>query len=150
MSGRFAEYRHGAGFLLARLGAMAERDWNVHLKSVGLVQSEFTVLVVLSSGESLRQSDVAERAGVDPRNLVPVVARLSARGLVESRESPSDGRVKLLRISNAGVRQLSLLDAEVTPAGKEFFGALSSEEYTALCDLLDRVYAARLQRDRPL
>lgn len=138
-----SEYRHSAGFLLARLGARAERQWSHELRTAELTQTEFTVLGVLASGETMRQSEVADRAGIDPRNVVPTVAGLVGRGLVSSGLDPTDGRAKLLRLSDEGARRLGELGARLAPARAAFFAPISADEYETLCALLGRLYAPR-------
>ena len=142
-SSGFSEYRRSAGFLLARLGGLAERQWNRHLKAHELTQSEFAVLAVLPARKGLRQSDVAARAGIDPRNAVAVIGALQKRGLVASRPDPEDGRAKMLKISRLGSQLLNRLHAKLAPEREEFFAALSPSEYSTLCSLLERVYRER-------
>jgi DNA-binding MarR family transcriptional regulator len=157
-------YEHGAGFLLARLGSMAESDWTRFISAVGLTQAEFAVLSVLDRSvldesaraelhgrgpeharhDALRQGDVAARAAIDARNAVAVVARLIERGLVTAESDPADRRVKLLRIADSGVRLVSTISQQLRRERSDFFSALSIQEYARLCELLGRVYRARV------
>lgn len=152
-------YEHGAGFLLARLGSMAESDWTRFISAVGLTQAEFAVLSVLDESarpalhgrgpeharhDALRQGDVAARAAIDARNAVAVVARLIERGLVTAESDAADRRVKLLRIADSGVSLVSTISQQLRRERSDFFSALSTQEYARLCELLGRVYQARI------
>lgn len=137
-------YQRGAGFLLARLGAIAENNWKAFIADVGLTQAEFAILSVLADGTSVRQRDAAVRAIIDPRNAVPVVASLTRRELVVAESDARDGRAKLLRISTNGARLLGQVTARLLGERSGFFSALSPAEYDLLCGLLDRVYRSHL------
>jgi DNA-binding MarR family transcriptional regulator len=138
-------YRHGAGFLLATVGAMGERRWVTHLRSMGLHRSEYGVLAVLNeTGDALRQRDVAKRVGMDPRNAVPIVASLISRGLLTGTRDPSDSRAKLIRITSSGRDRMRTLADLLATDRQEFFAVLEPSEYQTLVTLLRRVYEANL------
>ena len=137
-------YETGAGFLLARLGTMAERNWNSFINDVGLTQTQFTILTVLGEGDRLRQRDLAARASIDARNAVPVIARLTTRGLVRAETDPSDRRAKMLRISGEGAKLVSRITDRLRDERSDFFSPLAPAEYAQLCELLGRVYRSRI------
>lgn len=137
-------YEHGGGFLLARLGAMAESNWKAFITEVGLTQAEFTILTVLSEGGRLRQRDVAAKAAIDARNAVPVVTGLTTRGLVVVGTDPGDRRAKMLRISSDGVTLVSRIKDRLRTERSDFFSPLAPAEYAQLCGLLGRVYRSRI------
>jgi DNA-binding MarR family transcriptional regulator len=144
MKSQELSYVRGAGFLLARLGAMAERGWSSFISASGLTQAEFSVLVVLYEVGSMRQGSVAKRAALDPRNAVATVAALASRGLVTSTIDPSDRRAKLLCISETGKRCLKRVWALLRSERSDFFQPLNETEYAQLSELLYRVYSAHL------
>ena len=91
-------FREGAGFLISRLGGMVEKEWGSLLRDVGLTQAEFAILATLADGATVRQRDLAIHVGSDPRNIVPVVASLTDRGLVDVAPALEDRRVKQIRL----------------------------------------------------
>jgi DNA-binding MarR family transcriptional regulator len=143
-------YEHGGGFLLSRLGALADRQWGRFISDAGLTQVEFSILAVLADGKSLRQSQLARHAAVDARNVVASVARLAERGLVRTESDSHDRRAKQIRVTKAGTAAFASLQTSVAPLRGTFFEPLTHGEYTQLCHLLGRVYdrhLTRLQRD---
>ena len=68
------------GFLLARAGAESRRRFTQALATHGLTLAEFGVLMVLGEVGSAPQGVLGEQVGIDPRNLVPVIDELEARG----------------------------------------------------------------------
>lgn len=137
---RLTTYEHGAGFLLARLGATVERQWREVLRSVGLTQSEFAIVTACPVDEPIRQSELAKRAGLDARNAVPVVAALVRRGLLSSEPDPRDGRARLIRATPLARELSAQLEALLTFPRERFFEPLSTQEYDTLCELLERLY----------
>jgi DNA-binding MarR family transcriptional regulator len=136
-------YEYGGGFLLARLGTMAESNWKEFITEVGLTQAEFTILTVLSEGGQLRQRDAAARAAIDARNAVPIVSDLTTRGLVLAEPDLGDARVKMLRISSKGATLVETITDRLRAQRSDFFSPLTPAEYSQLCGLLSRVYRAR-------
>jgi DNA-binding MarR family transcriptional regulator len=141
-------FERGAGFLLSRLGAMAEREWARIISAVKLTQAEFYILTLLDEIGRMRQRDVAIRAALDPRNVVETVAKLTRRRLIVVESDEYDGRAKNLSISTEGKARLERLREVLVSERASFFAPLSVDEYRQLCALLARVYDQRVQDHR--
>jgi MarR family transcriptional regulator, organic hydroperoxide resistance regulator len=74
------------------------------LEGVGLSYAQAKLLWRLEPGELLPLNELARRIGVDPSNAAGVVDQLTERGLVASRRSDHDRRVRLIRLTATGVR----------------------------------------------
>ena len=71
-----------------------------------LAENEYGVLYALSKAPAgLRMSDLSNDVLLSQAGLSRLVARLEARGLVERRGDPEDGRAAVLRLSPAGSHQ---------------------------------------------
>jgi DNA-binding MarR family transcriptional regulator len=57
---------------------------------------------------ALRMTDLAEKVLLSPSGLTRLVDRLVAKGLVQRRVDPDDGRVALARLTEEGLRQLRM------------------------------------------
>lgn len=70
--------------------------------------SEYDVLLRLARAprRALRMSDLADRVLLSPSGLTRLVTRLSARGLVQRRSEPEDGRVALAALTDRGLVEL--------------------------------------------
>jgi DNA-binding MarR family transcriptional regulator len=70
----------------------------------GLPLAAYDVLVRLARAPdgALRMTDLADRVLLSPSGLTRLVDRLVARGLVERRTDPDDGRVALASLTDAG------------------------------------------------
>lgn len=74
------------------------------LEGVGLTYAQAKLVWRVEAGELLPLKELARRMGVDPSNAADVVSQLTERGLVASRRSEHDRRVRLIRLTAPGVR----------------------------------------------
>src|SRR3954469_8825303 len=85
------------GFLLTRASGLVVRATNAALADLGLRVRQYSVLVLADdSADGISQRALAERLGLDPSQVVPLVDELAAAGLVERRPSPTDRRQRLV------------------------------------------------------
>lgn len=94
--------------------------------------------------EGTRLTDLAERAFMTKQSVGEVVSDLEQRGYVERVPDPSDGRAKIIRLTERGheARALGLgIIAEVEQAWAERYGA---ERVAALREALEVITAERL------
>ena len=75
----------------------------------GLTQRQFAVLEAVSVRSGLTQTDLVKATGIDRSTLADLVARMTAKGLLERERSTLDARAKAVRLSEAG--QTALADA---------------------------------------
>ncbi|MEO5535349.1 MAG: MarR family winged helix-turn-helix transcriptional regulator [Pseudolysinimonas sp.] len=68
----------------------------------GITVAEFNVLLVLGEGVPLSSAQVARRAFMTPQASHQLVTGLLARGVVESQPHPTDDRVRLVSLTDAG------------------------------------------------
>src|SRR5271166_5769145 len=88
---------------LLRLAHVYRREVNRALLAHGLSDSRaLPVLQIARSGGGMRQGVLAEELGLEGPSLVRLLDQLSAAGLVERRDDPSDGRAKTLHVTEAG------------------------------------------------
>jgi DNA-binding MarR family transcriptional regulator len=99
-------------------------------------------LMRLSQADGVSMGEMARGIGCDPSYITALVDDLDERGLARREPAPDDRRVKIIVLTEAGRALASEIDAvlSVPPAA---FGALTQSELRQLCDLLDKVLAAR-------
>jgi DNA-binding MarR family transcriptional regulator len=113
------------------------------LAAVGLTINQFGLLanlygVDLVRGEALSIGAIAERLGADPTTLNRTLKPLKARGLVKDLFDPADGRIRIVRITAKGKRELLAAIPFWREAQAQVEGALGAEATSALNDLLER------------
>lgn len=91
---------HRLGYLLRRASSTMMADLGGALTPFGVSPVEATVLAVIGANPGCTQSDIARLLGIKRANMVPIIARLGAEGLVE--KTPMNGRSSALRLTAAG------------------------------------------------
>src|SRR3954470_2424314 len=112
-------------------------------EDAGLSGADFEILLPLfrTPDNQLRARDLVELLGWEKSRVSHQVTRMTARGLVERRECPTDlrgswvtllpeGRRAVLRASRANANELRRL----------FFDALTDEEKTAVAPLWEQIF----------
>lgn len=126
---------------------LAARRWrralDDALAETGLTDASWRPLVHLGRlGDGARQNDLARSLGVEGPTLVRTLDRLSAAGLVERREDPTDRRAKTLRLTTAGRDLVSRMQAVVRRVCAELIDDAAPADVAAC----GRVFAAVLAR----
>jgi DNA-binding MarR family transcriptional regulator len=94
--------------------------------------------------EGTRLTDLAERAFMTKQSVGEVVSDLEQRGYVERVPDPSDGRAKIIRLTDRGQEAMAIgreLIAEVEQEWAERYGA---ERVAAMRDALESITVERL------
>jgi DNA-binding MarR family transcriptional regulator len=101
-------------------------------------------LRLLEPGVETPMRALAQQLFCDPSNVTGIVDRLVARGLVERRESDTDRRVKIIRLTPAGQRIRAQVVERMSSPPPEI-AALPAAQQRALRDAL-RAAAERLEQ----
>jgi DNA-binding MarR family transcriptional regulator len=107
----------------------------------GLAPMQLHALRVLEPGQETSMSSLAEALVCDPSNVTGIVDRLEARGLIERRGAAHDRRVKMLAITEEGLRvRAAAHERMLEPAPQ--IAALSRADQRTLRDILRRALDA--------
>ncbi len=136
------ESESGTGFLLARLGSLAARSWQAFLAERKLTQIQYATLMVLAERGSLGQLRLALLVAIDARNLVGVLDRLAAAGLITRQTDTDDRRRRNVRLTASGGAVVRDIVNDAARSRDQFLGALNIAERRQLNALLRRLYQA--------
>ena len=128
-----------AGYMLARVGSESRRRVVDALGTQDLTLAAYSVLMILGSAGATTQRQLAEAVGVDPRNLVPILDDLQARGIVVRDDHPADRRRHAVRLTPAGKAKLARLGEVGAAAELELLKPLNAAERTQLRALLRKL-----------
>lgn len=115
------------------------RDVAEILAEFNLTQPQATMLWVLDpSTEPVSMRELARKLHCDPSNVTLLGDQLQGAGLVERRPDPSDGRRRVLVLTDLGLQVWSRLLGRIVQSSPLF--TLSLKEQRQLLGLLEKVH----------
>lgn len=108
----------------------------------GPTQRQFAVLEAVSVQAGLTQTDLVKATGIDRSTLADLVARMTAKGLLERERSTLDARAKAVRLSEAGQTLLETARPRVQAADKRIISLLPKARRDTFLDLLSELASA--------
>jgi DNA-binding MarR family transcriptional regulator len=130
--------RH-TGFLLSRMGMVAQKHFAANIAAVGLHPRMWGALNVLDAEGEITQLELGRRVGVDPSTMVATIDELEAKGFVERRRNPTDRRAHALHITAAGRKSLAEGRKLAQRSSDDLFAPLDPAEREQLHDLLTKL-----------
>ena len=128
------------GHLQGRVGEACE--------AMGLSPGLLKALVHLRPGEGVPMRDLAGSWGCDASYVTSLADALEERGLAKRRPHPTDRRVKMIVLTQRGVRARKRA-LEMLSEPPVSFGVLTAGEERRLRDLLGKVAAAEARPSSP-
>jgi DNA-binding MarR family transcriptional regulator len=135
--------RH-TGFLISRMGMVAQKQFQERLDSLGLTTRMWGALNVLEMEGPITQHALCQGIDMDPSSMVATIDELESRGLVERRRHPKDRRAYALHVTKEGRETLSRGRELARESQERLLAPLNPEERTQLHELLLRLAAASL------
>lgn len=124
------------GFYIRRLQQIAVAIFLEETQDFGITPVQFAALTAIHREPDLDQRTLAGRIGFDTSTLGSVIDRLEARGLVVRSNSPTDRRVRLLHLTDAGVTLLRDIDPSMRKAQLRMLAPLPPEQRLVFMDML--------------
>ncbi len=117
-----------------------------HMAKHELRPTSFSLLSLVHHEPGLNSRQVSKALGVRPPNLVSIIASLEARGLIERRPDPTDGRSLGLHPTADGSRLAIRLERTLARTETEATSMLSDSERQTLIALLGRIWSTSLEK----
>jgi DNA-binding MarR family transcriptional regulator len=134
---------HGfpAWLQLVRAYNYLEARISADLRGADLTLARFHVLVALAKHGPMSQQKLADHLLVTKGNVVGLIDKLCARGLVERQSSTADRRVNVLRVTPSGRRMVERILPRQMQLIASLMQPLNPREATSLKTLLKRLRA---------
>lgn len=137
------------GHLARRLAQVHNLLWAT-MASEEITSPQFAVLNGLAQQPDIDQGTLGRQVWLDRSTVADVVSRLVRRGLVARVRDPTDGRRKVLRLTEPGRKAHHKLLARTARMNEVFLAPLSADERVQLIGLLHKVVeAGERLRDYP-
>jgi MarR family transcriptional regulator for hemolysin len=122
------------------------RDWRLlidkQLKHLGIGQAGWmTIAMIAKSGEPMSQRALADLVGVEGPSMVSMLDRLEREGLVTRAPSPTDRRVKLVHLTDAGTTLYQQVRKEAQAVRTSLLGDIDPAQLAAATELLELLRA---------
>ncbi len=128
------------GMQLAETSRIWRNKLDQRLKPLGLSQAKWVVLLHLSRcAEDITQKELAQRVSIEGPTLVGLLDRLSADGLVERRESPTDRRSKTVHLTERGTSVIQQITRVARDLRNELFKGFDPDELQRCLQTLEQL-----------
>ncbi|MFC0385744.1 MarR family winged helix-turn-helix transcriptional regulator [Muricoccus vinaceus] len=127
------------GFKLRRAHQIALSVFAEECRTFEITSTQYGILTALRGRPGLDQVGVAQALGLDRSTTGMVVGLLETRGLLRRSRHATDGRRRVLSLTEEGARLLEAIAPATERARRRLLAPLSPEEAGALSALLDRL-----------
>ncbi len=134
----------GYGWFVKRIDNALAKEANNNLQALNLTMQQNRVLIQLAHAaeHTLSLKALEEHFGAAQSTVAGLVSRLEKKGLIEALSDPADRRIKLVRLTEEGVRLNALSRQKVVDSEERLTSLLSEEEKEQLLTCLKKVYEA--------
>ena len=132
--------RRGIGQLLIQMTRLFRKDLFARLSDqpglVGVRPSHLHVFANMVGGGK-RLTELADAASMSLPSMQELVDDLERRGIVERRPDPSDGRAKLIVLTDSGLAALAPAGAIIAALEREYADRIGKDRFEEMCLALD-------------
>lgn len=109
------------------------------LSTSQITTAQIGVLTVIANGTDVTQKDVATALGLNESAITAMVKRLAKMELVERRPSETDGRAKILQLTDAGRHVTQTAHPPFKEMNEQIETVLTDQEIENLADYLNKL-----------
>lgn len=127
------------GYALRRAQVAMFLAFHSATRGLGITPPRFTALVVIGANPGISQSTLGNVLGIARSGAMTLTDWFEARGLVERRRNPDDGRAWGLRLTRRGERFVARMKKSVAAEDRKRTAVLSARERRDLLKLLNKL-----------
>ena len=134
----------GYGWFIKRIDNALEKEANCNLQALNLTMQQNRALIILAHAENhtLPLKTLEDHFGAAQSTVAGLVSRLEKKGLVEGLSDPADKRIKLVRLTEDGMKLHDASRQRIVESEERLTSLLSPEEKEQLLTCLRKVYEA--------
>lgn len=135
------EERKACGALLKKINDELEKNANNVLRSQDLTLTQLGALLELYSApdEQLPLKELERRLHVAQSTAAGIVSRLERKALVESFGDPEDRRIKIVKLTSAGIERVQKTDSHRIQTEEHLLSGLTETEKSIFYSLLKKI-----------
>lgn len=138
------------GVLLLDIQRTFRNIMDRRLKPLGLSQAKWRTLLQISKfKDGINQTELAALICVETPTMVRMLDRLQKDGWIKRCDSPSDRRVKIIKVGKKADRALKIIGKTASDTRDELFSSVSGREMAGLVASLEKMKAKveRMQKN---
>lgn len=102
------------------------------LSESGLYAGQDGVILALAQEGSLTPGQIAQKLGVKAPTMTRTIGRMEAQGFVERSGDDEDGRVTLVKLTEAGLKSVDHINTSIADCGARAIEGLSARIFATL------------------
>lgn len=133
--------KRDCGFCIKHISDVLQRDANNSLRERGLTLAQLSVLLELSDSpdQQMALKELEKRLQVAQSTAAGIIVRLEQKGFVEGFGDPEDKRVKMVRITPAGLKCCHESRSHMNETEERLLEPLTESERVEFTRLLKKV-----------
>jgi DNA-binding MarR family transcriptional regulator len=132
-------FGESVGFLLSQLGFGVTRQFRAALEGLAMEPRHFALLRAIDASAAPSQQALSESLHIPASSVVALLDSLEERGLLRRRQDPSDRRVRLVELTEAGHDALARATEVAIAIESALCAGLSADERLSLIRRLQEV-----------
>ncbi len=128
------------GYIYVRAALRVRQLYSDHLATVGLLPNHHAILSTLNEHGPIHQKLLAERATLDPGDIVSYLDTLQEKKYIDRDRDPSDRRRQIVTITPHGMTALEDADLALDDAETFAFADLTPRQRTQLTKMSATLY----------
>lgn len=133
------DFNRNIGFLVHDVARLMRTIYDRRMAPLGLTRSQWWVLNHLYAYEGITQTELAAVLDIEKPSLGRLLQRMEAKGWVERRDDPSDGRTKRVHLTDKVQPMLQVMRDLASVTRNDAMRSLDAKERELLTDLLQRM-----------
>lgn len=101
--------------------------------------SQRRILIILSEVDSMTQSELTQKLGIQPGSASEVLGKLEASGMIVRTPSETDRRTADVRLTERGRQKADEAEKRREDRQHQMFACLSEEEQTVFLNILEKL-----------
>ncbi|UTW11287.1 MarR family winged helix-turn-helix transcriptional regulator [Marinobacterium rhizophilum] len=127
------------GFLIRRAHQIHQALFIEECSEFNLTPIQYGLLTELADNPDIDQISLAREVGIDRTNVADVLRRLENRGLIVRKTAEHDRRMRLVSLTDEGMRVLKDMFESMRSAQAKLMAPLSASEADSFLELLHRL-----------
>jgi DNA-binding MarR family transcriptional regulator len=136
-----AELESHLSFRISRLSKLLDVQASNILSGSGYGLTSYRILLVLSIFKETTPADMSRLMVIDKAQISRATAELERNNLISARPDPANARRKLLRLTDAGIAAIDMLEARFGNRQERLVGTLDPGDLEGLTAAIDKLSA---------